>query len=76
MPDVKAGDLEPWAGYISELAERPNVIVKISGLAAYGDSDNWRLGDVRPFFEHTVSAFGHDRIIWGSDSPVCNLGAA
>ena len=74
VPDVKGGDLEPWAGYISELAKRPNVIVKISGLVAYGDNDKWCLSDIRPFFEHTVSAFGHDRIIWGSDSPVCNLG--
>ena len=74
VPDVKAGEIEPWASSLSAVAERPNVIAKISGLIAYGDAENWNLDDLRPFFDHTVSAFGHGRIIWGSDSPICNLG--
>ena len=74
VPDVKAREIEPWGSSLSELAKRPNVLAKISGLIAYGDSDNWSLDDLRPFFEHTVSAFGHSRLVWGSDSPVCNLG--
>jgi predicted TIM-barrel fold metal-dependent hydrolase len=71
---VKGGEIEPWGGRLSELAKRPNVLAKISGLIAYGDPDNWNLDDLRPFFEYTVSAFGHNRLVWGSDSPVCNLG--
>ena len=74
VPDVKAREIEPWGSSLSELAKRPNVLAKISGLIAYGDPDNWSLDDLRPFFEHTVSAFGHSRLVWGSDSPVCNLG--
>ena len=74
VPDLKAREIEPWGSSLSELAKRPNVLAKISGLIAYGDPDNWSLDDLRPFFEHTVSAFGHSRLVWGSDSPVCNLG--
>ena len=74
VPDVKAREIEPWGSSLSELAKRPNVLAKISGLIAYGDPDNWSLDDLRPFFEHTVLAFGHNRLVWGSDSPVCNLG--
>ena len=74
VPDVKGGEIEPWGGRLSELAKRPNVLAKISGLIAYGDPDSWSLDDLRPFFEHTVSAFSHNRLVWGSDSPVCNLG--
>lgn len=59
---------------MTALAERPNVTAKISGIVAYADADRWALDDLRPWFEHTASAFGPDRIIWGSDSPVCNLG--
>ncbi len=74
VPDIKADAFQPWAVNLTELAKRPNVIGKISGLIAYADADTWGLKDIRPYFDHTVAAFGHDRIIWGSDSPVCNLG--
>ena len=58
----------------TELSKRKNLLVKISGIIAYGDNDTWSLDDIKPYFEHAVSAFGFERIIWGSDSPVCNLG--
>lgn len=74
VPNIKSGVLLPWSNHINKLAERPNVIAKISGLIAYGDLQEWGLDNIRPYFDHTVSAFGHNRIIWGSDSPVCNLG--
>ena len=74
VPDIKSGALSPWNNHITSLAERPNVIAKISGLIAYGDLQKWGLDSIRPYFDHTVEAFGHNRIIWGSDSPVCNLG--
>ena len=74
VPDIKNGNFSPWNDFISALAKRPNVIAKISGLIAYGDPETWNLDSIRPYFDHTVEAFGHSRIIWGSDSPVCNLG--
>ncbi len=74
VPDIAAKALSPWQQNMTELAKRPNVTAKISGIIAYANPENWGLDDIRPYFDHTVTAFGHDRIIWGSDSPVCNLG--
>ena len=74
VPDIKGGDIKGWKQQITELSKRENLIGKISGIIAYGDNHKWGLEDIRPYFEHTASAFGHRRIIWGSDSPVCNLG--
>ena len=74
VPDIKGGNLTIWKRHISAIAERPNVIAKISGIVAYGNVLMWELDSIRPYFDHTVASFGHDRIIWGSDSPVCNLG--
>ena len=74
VPDIKARDMSAWKLHITELSKRKNLLVKISGIIAYGDNDTWSLDDIKPYFEHAVSAFGFERIIWGSDSPVCNLG--
>ena len=74
VPDIKGGEMSNWAANMTALGERPNITAKISGIIAYAETDSWTLDELRPWFEHTVSAFGHDRIIWGSDSPVCNLG--
>lgn len=74
VPDIKGGEFDGWAKGMSALAERPNIIAKISGVIAYADPENWGLDDIRPYVEHTVQCFGHGRVIWGSDSPVCNLG--
>ena len=76
VPNIKAQQLEPWQSQITELAKRPNVVGKISGVIAYGDGINWQLSDIRPFVEHMVEAFGWDRVVWGSDSPVCTLGGS
>lgn len=74
VPDIAGGEYEAWRAGIRAIAERPNVHAKISGIIAYGDPETWTLDDLRPYFEETVATFGTDRIVWGSDSPVCNLG--
>jgi predicted TIM-barrel fold metal-dependent hydrolase len=74
IPDIAGGAFSPWQENMTELARRPNVTAKISGIIAYGDAESWGLAEIRPYFNHTVAAFGDNRIIWGSDSPVCNLG--
>lgn len=74
VPDIAKGALEPWRSDIRALAQRPNVHAKISGIIAYGDPHAWTLADLRPFVDEVVDAFGPDRLLWGSDSPVCNLG--
>jgi predicted TIM-barrel fold metal-dependent hydrolase len=74
VPAIKDGLSESWSSGITEVAKRPNVTVKISGVVAYADPDNWTPETLRPFVEHCITRFGWDRVIWGSDWPVCTLG--
>ena len=74
VPDIAAGACGNWSEDIAALAQRDNVTAKISGVMAYGDGRQWTLDHLRPFVEHTIEVFGWDRVIWGSDSPVCTLG--
>lgn len=76
VPNVKDAQLDPWRASMSSIAQRPNVVGKVSGVVAYGKGLDWCLDDIRPFIEHTVEAFGPDRVVWGSDSPVCTLGGS
>ena len=74
VPDVKGRGLDPWRADLAKLAELPNVVAcKISGLVAYADPANWTTSDLRPFVDHAVQSFGHDRVMFGSDWPVCTL---
>jgi predicted TIM-barrel fold metal-dependent hydrolase len=75
VPDVKGKTVEPWRARICELGTLPNVACKVSGLVAYA-GENWTVADLRPWVEHVADCFGFDRIVWGSDWPVCNLTAS
>lgn len=72
VPDIAGGDFGDWAAGITELARRPHVNAKISGITAYAKPD-WTRHTLRPYVEHVIAAFGWDRVVWGSDSPVCTL---
>jgi predicted TIM-barrel fold metal-dependent hydrolase len=74
VPDIKGGVEHPWRGQVAEIARRPNVAGKISGVVAYADPDAWTAETLRPYVEHTIACFGWDRVVWGSDWPVCTLG--
>jgi predicted TIM-barrel fold metal-dependent hydrolase len=76
VPDVKGQVLEPWREHIRELSRLPNVSCKISGLVAYANPANWAAEDLRPFVAHVIESFGWDRVMFGSDWPVCNLTAS
>ena len=76
VPRVKERDLDPWRNHISEIAKAPNVVCKISGLVAYADPKDWRAADLQPFVEHVITSFGWDRVLFGSDWPVCTLSAS
>lgn len=73
VPDIKSGAEHPWRAHMSEIARRPNVAAKISGVVAYA-GPAWTVETLRPYVEHTIGAFGWDRVVWGSDWPVCTLG--
>jgi predicted TIM-barrel fold metal-dependent hydrolase len=70
VPDVAGEALDPWRDHIGRLAALPNVAAKISGIVAYARPD-WTVADLRPFVEHVIGSFGWDRVVWGSDHPVC-----
>ncbi|TCT41787.1 amidohydrolase family protein [Martelella mediterranea] len=75
VPDIENNGLDPWRSAISEIARLPNVAAKISGVIAYGGA-NWSVETLRPYIEHVIDAFSFDRVVWGSDFPVCTLTAS
>ena len=76
VPAIKDRAEHPWRELITEIAKRPNVAVKVSGVVAYAEPATWTLDDIRPYVEHAIASFGWDRIVWGSDWPVCTLTAS
>jgi predicted TIM-barrel fold metal-dependent hydrolase len=76
VPAIKDRAEHPWRERIAEVAKRPNVAVKISGVVAYAEPETWTVDDVRPYVEHAIESFGWDRVVWGSDWPVCTLTAS
>jgi predicted TIM-barrel fold metal-dependent hydrolase len=73
---VKERNLDPWRSHITEIAKFSNVSCKISGLVAYADPAKWTVDDLRPFVDHVIASFGWDRVLFGSDWPVCTLSAS
>ncbi len=73
VPNIAGGELDPWRTDLRQLAAQPNVTCKFSGLASVCDPARPMTPQVRPYFEHCLECFGPDRIMWGSDWPVCNL---
>jgi len=76
VPKVKERELDPWCEHIRQLAGYPNVNCKISGLVAYADPRHWTANDLRPFVEFVLECFGWDRVVFGSDWPVCTVSAS
>jgi L-fuconolactonase len=72
-PPIGSAGWEPWAGLISGLAALPNVSCKLSGLITEADWQNWRPQDVLPYARHLLDSFGPERMLFGSDWPVCTL---
>lgn len=75
VPDIAEDGYKDWEKSITRLAERPHVNAKISGISAYAAPD-WTLETLRPYVEHIIESFGWDRVVWGSDSPVCTLNSS
>lgn len=73
VPDIAAGEIEPWRAHVTEIAMRPNVVCKVSGLLAYCDPADATLDAVRPYAERVIEAFGWERVLWGSDWPVVEI---
>lgn len=75
-PDIAGGVLDPWRRTIRTLAASSNVAVKLSGLLTQSDPAAWTVDQLRPYAETLLDAFGADRVMFGSDWPVCLLAAS
>jgi L-fuconolactonase len=70
-PPIKAGTLEPWRTQVRRLAALPNVWCKVSGMITEADHRNWRAEQFRPYLDTIFGAFRAERLMYGSDWPVC-----
>lgn len=73
-PAIAAGDFAGWARDMKRLAEESGAFCKLSGLVTEAGV-GWSVETLRPCVEHVLAHFGPDRLIWGSDWPVCTLAA-
>ena len=74
VPNIASDELDPWRKDIEALAQMPNVICKLSGLMAYCAPGTSSLEKIQPYVDHVLNCFGANKMVWGSDWPVVNLG--
>ena len=70
-PKIATAEIEPWCTRIRELSKRGNVCCKLSGMVTEDSWLSWSIESVRPYLDTVVEAFGPDRLMAGSDWPVC-----
>lgn len=75
-PYIKAKEVNPWKTHIEQLATFPNVYCKLSGMVTEADWETWEYKDFIPYLDIIINAFGTDRLLFGSDWPVCLLGGS
>ncbi|MFH5832210.1 amidohydrolase family protein [Halalkalibaculum sp. DA384] len=74
-PEIKTQKIEEWENGIRELAKHPKMYCKISGMVTEADWQHWKPKDFTPYLDVVFDAFGADRLMFGSDWPVCTLAA-
>jgi L-fuconolactonase len=74
-PLIKKGVLSPWGEDLCVLGREPNVYCKLSGMVTEADWKDWKPEDFAPYLDVVLEAFGTDRLLFGSDWPVCTLAA-
>lgn len=72
-PEIAAARFDPWKSLLREAARHPRVHCKLSGLVTEA-ATNWSVADLRPYADHLLDCFGVERLMWGSDWPVVELG--
>lgn len=75
VPDVAAGAFDEWRQGIDVMAAFPNIVLKLSGITTYCAPGTASVALLRPYVDHLLRVFGPERILWGGDWPVVNLGA-
>lgn len=72
-PRIREGSFSTWNGWMRALARRPRVYCKVSGLATEAEWSGWKGADLRPYLDAVLEAFGPERLMFGSDWPMCLL---
>jgi L-fuconolactonase len=72
-PAMKVREITVWARHIAAIAANPNVYCKISGLITEADWSSWQKSDFKPYLDVVFDVFGVNRVMFGSDWPVCLL---
>jgi len=75
-PLIKSASIHPWEAGIRELAKFPNVFCKLSGMVTEADWQNWMPEDLKPYLDIALDRFGPERLMIGSDWPVCTVAAS
>ena len=75
-PPIASGALEPWASRIAPFRDLEHVACKISGMVTEADWSTWTPADLQPYVDHVLGVFGPERLLFGSDWPVCLLAAS
>lgn len=75
-PDIKNQLFNPWKENIEKLAKLPNVHCKLSGMVTEADWKNWKQEDFTPYLDIVLENFGPNRVMIGSDWPVCTVAAS
>jgi len=75
-PPIKQGIREPWARDIAAVARIPGMHCKVSGMVTEADHTTWKPSDLEPYVAHVLDHFGAERLMFGSDWPVCLLAAS
>ncbi|MGA7349616.1 MAG: amidohydrolase family protein [Acidobacteriaceae bacterium] len=72
-PPIRSGELQPWARDLADLARRPHVFCKLSGVVTEADYATWNYEQIVPYLEAALAAFTPARLMFGSDWPVCRV---
>ena len=73
-PGIRGGEIARWSAHIRELARRPNVCCKLSGMITEADPAHWTPEQLEPYFAVVLDAFGPARLMIGTDWPVLTVG--
>lgn len=72
-PEIRSHTLEPWKQLMAQTAQHTSVYCKLSGMITEADHQHWSPEDLRPYTDHVLDCFGWERLLFGSDWPVCTL---
>lgn len=75
-PSIADGIREPWLSQMKEIAKHPNIYCKLSGMVTEADHNNWKPEHLTGYIHQVIEMFGSERLLFGSDWPVCLLAAS